>query len=380
MGNSSGHKLHLVSFNIPYPADNGGLIDVFCKIRALKKAGIDVILHCYAYGRAEAPELEALCAGVYYYPRATGKSGLFHTLPYIVVGRRSEELVQRLAADNHPVLLEGLHCCGILDHPLLAHKRMFVRTHNIEHDYYRGLARVERHPFKRYYFNNEAEKLERFEPILAKAAGIFAISRADTAHFLGKYPQTPVWTASAFHLNDEVRTGPEDSGYALYHGSLDVGENNHAALKLVREVFRDLPYTLVIAGKNPSKELRQACESAGNVLLKSRVDTADIQDLVNRAHINVLPTWQSTGIKLKLLMALFSGRHCLVNANMVKDTGLENLCRVEDTTQDLRKAVTELAGLPFTENEMRFRKQVLEQSFSNAAGAETIIRQIFPSR
>src|SRR5687768_7172901 len=100
MDNSFGHKLHLVAFNVPYPADNGGLIDVFCKLKALHRAGISVILHCYEYGRPHAPELEPWCERVHYYPRATGKAGLFHTLPYIVVGRRSEELVQRLAADD----------------------------------------------------------------------------------------------------------------------------------------------------------------------------------------------------------------------------------------------------------------------------------------
>lgn len=377
MPDSSVHKLHLVSFNVPHPADNGGLIDVFCKVKALHTAGVSVTLHCFTYGRPQAPELEKYCEAVYYYPRSTGKAGLFHTLPYIVVGRRSEELVEHLAQDEAPVLLEGLHCCGILEHPALRHKAMFVRTHNIEHDYYRGLANVERNVFKRYYFQNEAAKLERFEPILQTAKGLFAISGADMRYLAGRYPGTPVWNVPAFHLNDHVSVGPQDDGFALYHGSLDVGENNHAALKLVQEVFNDLPYTLIIAGKNPSPELRRACEGKPNILLKSKVDTKAIQDLVSRAHINVLPTWQSTGIKLKLLMALFSGRHCLVNEPMVKDTGLEKLCRVENTPQEMKTALRELFDRPYTEQEFVYRKHILEQSFSNANGAAILKKQIF---
>lgn len=377
MNNSSVHRLHLVAFNIPYPADNGGLIDVFCKLKALHKAGVSVILHCYEYGRPHAGELNRYCEAVHYYRRDTGKAGLLSPLPYIVAGRRSEELVQRLAADDAPVLLEGLHCCGILDHALLKRKRLFVRTHNVEHDYYRGLAQVERNIFKRYYFTHEADKLERFEEILAQADGLFAISQADALYFSQKYPHTPVWNVPAFHLNDEVKPGPGVNDYALYHGSLDVGENNHAALKLVQEVFNDLPYTLIIAGKNPSKELRQACEGKPNIQLKSKVNTADIQDLVSRARVNVLPTRQSTGIKLKLLMALFSGGHCLVNEQMVKDTGLETLCRIENTAPGMKKALHELFSQDFTEQEFRYRKRLLEQSFSNAHGAETIIKHIF---
>lgn len=377
MPDSLASKLHVVAFNVPYPADNGGLIDVFCKLKALQQAGVSVILHSYEYGRPQAEELNRYCEQVHYYRRNTGKAGLFHTLPYIVLGRRSEELVQRLAADDAPVLLEGLHCCGIVGHPALAHKKIYVRTHNVEHDYYRGLAQVERHIFKRYYFSNEAAKLERFEEVLAQTAGLFAISRADTLYFTHKYPHTPVWNVPAFHLNNEVKPGPEVNDYALYHGSLDVGENNHAALKLVQEVFNDLPYTLIIAGKTPSKELRQACEGKPNIKLKSKVNTADIQDLVSRARVNVLPTWQSTGIKLKLLMALFSGRHCLVNEQMVKDTGLETLCRIENTPQGMKAALHELFAQEFTEQEFVFRKRILEQSFSNAHGANIIKQHVF---
>lgn len=377
MSNSTTHKLHLVAFNIPYPADNGGLIDVFCKIKALYQAGIAVILHCYEYGRPHASELEKYCENVYYYKRDTGKTGLFNALPYIVYGRRSEELVKRLAKDDFPVLLEGLHCCGIIGHEALRHKKIYVRSHNIEHDYYRGLAHVERNIFKRYYFSNEASKLETFEPIVAQSHGIFAISKADTLHFTQTYPSVPAWNVPAFHLNDAVQIQAGSGKFALYHGSLDVGENNHAALKLIKEVFCDLSFPFIIAGKNPSKELRAACAPYAHIELRSKVNTQEIQQLVQDAHINVLPTWQSTGIKLKLLMALFSGRHCVVNEMMVKETGLESLCHIENTSEGMKKAITQFFAQPFTEQDIEARKKILEQNFSNKSSAEKMRNAIW---
>jgi hypothetical protein len=372
MSRSSPNKLHLIAFNIPYPADNGGLIDVFCKIKAFQQAGVDILLHCYEYGREHAPELNAYCEKIYYYKRNTGKSLLFKNQPYIVAGRKSAALLETLKADDFPILFEGLHCCGLLDHPDLKNRVKLVRTHNVEHDYYRGLASAESNLFKRYYFSNEAAKLEQFESVLQHANGIFAISAADAAYFSGKYPGIPVSHVSAFHLNDQVNIEPGGSDFALYHGSLEVAENNYAALKLVKEVFNTLPYKLVIAGKNPSKELREACDASENVCLKYKVTTPEIQELVSRAHINILPTWQSTGIKLKLLLALFSGRHCLVNRPMVTGTGLESLCRIADTPEDMRKAVGELFSQKFTEEDIRHRKAILENGFSNRSGAEKI--------
>ena len=46
--------LHIVAFDIPQPANYGGVIDVFYKIKALTNLGVKVHLHCYEYGRAHS--------------------------------------------------------------------------------------------------------------------------------------------------------------------------------------------------------------------------------------------------------------------------------------------------------------------------------------
>ena len=40
--------LNIVSFNIPYPANYGGVIDVYYKLEALRACGVKLILHCSA--------------------------------------------------------------------------------------------------------------------------------------------------------------------------------------------------------------------------------------------------------------------------------------------------------------------------------------------
>ena len=39
----------------------------------------------------------------------------------------------------------------------------------------------------------------------------------------------------------------------------------------------------------------------------------EMQDMIAKAQINILPSFNNTGIQIKLLNALFNGRHCLVN-------------------------------------------------------------------
>ena len=51
----------------------------------------------------------------------------------------------------------------------------------------------------------------------------------------------------------------------------------------------------------------------------------DLDRLFENAHINVLPTFQNTGIKLKLLNTLYQGKFVIANDDMIDHTGLESL-------------------------------------------------------
>lgn len=367
-------RLHIVSFDVPFPPNYGGVIDVFYKIKALHALGVDIHLHCFHYGRERSPELEKYCSSVHYYARRTSVRQLFSTEPFIVATRRSEELLANLEKDNAPVLFEGLHCCAYVDHPSLKHKKKIVRTHNIEHDYYRALGNVEKKWSKRQYFKREAVKLEKFEAILEHAQHILAISPADARQLAKRYKN--VEHVMAFHANEQVTIRPGSGQFAFYHGNLEVGENNEAALYLVNEIFSKLNYPLVIAGNQPSRDLAEAVAGKPNITLKSNISTEEINELISSAHINVLPTFQATGIKLKLLAALMNGRHCVVNSPMVANTGLESLCRIADTTEAMRNAINDLRDVPFTEAKMDERKMVLADQFSNKSNAEKILRLI----
>lgn len=363
--------LHIVSFDVPFPPSYGGVIDVFYKIKALKELGVSVDLHCFHYGRSESEELKDICSSVHYYERRMDRRLLLSREPYIIASRRSEQLLRNLASDDAPVLFEGLHCCAYLEAPELERKKKLVRTHNIEHDYYRGLADVEKSFFRRWYFRREAEKLQRFEENLVCADHVLAISPAD-ARVLGTRYRN-VHHVMAFHPYEDVTGKTGNGNFALYHGNLEVGENNQAAMFLVKEVFNDLDYPLVIAGNNPSPELKKAVEQSNNVKLKANISTAEIDQLIADAHINVLPTFQATGIKLKLLAALFLGRHCLVSPPMVANTGVESLCTIAQTASAMKARLHELAAKSFTEIDVEQRRMTLMERFTNRTNAEKIL-------
>lgn len=363
--------MHVIAFDVPWPADYGGVIDVYHKLRWLANQGVKIHLHCFEYGRPPAPELNALCHEVKYYHRHTGKSHLLSRVPFIVSTRTSNQLLENLQKDDYPILFEGLHSCAYLDHPSLKKRHKVVRTHNIEHHYYEALAKAESNLFKRFYFTAEAAKLEKFEGQLRHAQAIAAISAPDVAH-LSKMHKA-VAQVSAFHPNDTVTANVGLGGFCLYHGSLEVAENNLAAIYLVEKVFAGLKIPLVIAGNKPSDELRAAARPHANITLREKVTTAQIHQLIAEAQINILPTFQATGIKLKLLAALHMGRHCLVNGTMVEGTGLEPFCRVENSDKRLRAAVQELFNIPFTQADIDKRQKLVSGPFANATNTQRLL-------
>ena len=349
------NKLHIVCFDVPFPADYGGAIDLFYKIRSLYEAGCEIYLHCYEYGRVHAAELEKYCRQVHYYKRLTGIKGISMSLPYIVASRRDNELLKRLQEIDAPILFEGVHTTYFLSHPSLHTRFKAVRTHNIEHEYYLKLAGKEQAILTRTYYSIEAALLKKYEASLHQANAFFALSLTDREYFSKLYPGIKSYFVAPFHPYDAVSGAAGTGTYGLYHGNLSHPENREAVFFLLKEVIPHIKASFIIAGKNPGEDMAKACSRLANCTLIPDPDKATMDNLVAQAHIHVLPTFQQSGMKLKLLSALFGGRHVLVNEQMLSGTGLEPACHIAVTGAEFTGKINELMQQPFTEQDKLLR-------------------------
>lgn len=371
----SDNHLHIVSFDVPYPPNYGGVIDVFYKIEALSQAGIQIHLHSF-YNRTKPGKsvLDDLCHEIIYYPRKTLLNPFDKKTPLMVQSRHSGKLLENLVRDNYPIFFEGLHCTYLLKHPCLNNRLKIVRMHNIEHIYYKNLARVETNFFVKLYFDLESKRLKNYEKILAHAGAIAAISPSDHKILNIRYNNS--FYLPVFHPNKKVISLTGQGKYILYHGNLGVAENNEAAMFLVEKIFNDLKLPLVIAGSNPSRALIRAINKNKYISLRSEVSVDEICDLVKNAQINLMPTFQDTGIKLKLLNSLFQGRFCIANTKMVRDTGLEDLCKIADKANDMKCLVNEYFQKNFEPSEIQKREDVLLRNFDNIQSARILIKKL----
>ena len=367
------NHLHIIAFDVPYPANYGGVIDVFYRLKALIEAGVKVHLHCFEYGRGEQ-EILKRCHEVKYYKRDTSFIKQLSLTPFIVNSRRSEALVQDLLKDDYPILCEGLHTTAVLSDKRLKNRKIYVRAHNVEHDYYKGLGDSENCVWKRLFYHAEAWKLKRYEPVLKNAAGIFAISQKDADYFSKRYQNVIV--VPGFNAADSVCSELGRGEFVLYHGNLSIRENEDAAKWLIENVFSELDIACIVSGLNPSDKLKKLADKYSNVTLVANPDDAEMIDLLRQAQVNVLVTNQPTGLKLKLLNALYNGRFCLVNSDMVKGTSLENLCVVADEPKQMVAEIKRLMEEDFSEDDIEERDAQMRQLYDNEANARKIIEAI----
>ncbi len=369
--------LNIVCLTVPYPVDYGGVFDLFYKLPALQEFGVSIHLHCFSYGRPPQKMLNQYCASVQYYPRQSFLKSFRSGLPYIVASRSNQELQTNLLSNDYPILMEGIHCTFPLTQKAFEGRAMFTRLHNIESDYYKDLAINTQGMWKRIHYKAESALLHTYQQQVAGKGSWLAVSPKDEQDFRQRYGCRQISYLPLFVPQWEV-TGREGLGSdCLYQGALSVASNAKMASLLASEVFSKVAYKLVVAGKEPSAALSKQLGAFKNVRLVQNPSGQEMEELIANAQVNILPSLSATGIKLKLINALYNGRHCLVNNETVQGTGLESLCHVS-TLAKMPSMLNELMQLPFAAEEVGRRRLLLSRIFNNQINAQHLVSQLWP--
>lgn len=371
-------KFHIIAFDVPYPPNYGGIVDVYYKLKNLAEAGGKIIYHCFYYPGHNPPTdlLEQYCDEIHYYPRKKKLWKLVTSgLPYVVSSRDNKEILDRLLKDDYPILFDGIQTCYFMNHPEIEKRKRVFRANNVEHAYYAGLAMWETSWLKKQYLKLEARRLERFEKKLKGVDAILSVAKMDIPHFeqYGKtYHIPPFFNSENVREIDAAKT----EKHVLFQGNLSVKENEHAAKFIIEHIAPLTAHKIVIAGKNPSGLLIAMAKTAPNVVLVNTPPIEEMNNLIRNSHLNLLMTFQQTGIKLKLLHALESGRHIIINDKM-DDSGIfAALCHVENEPEKIAGKIDELMEVPFTTTDKAERDKAFAVHYGNEKNARRILEII----
>ena len=363
-------SIHIISFDVPYPADYGGVIDVYYRIKALYELGFKIHLHCFQYGREESSKLNEICEKVSYYPRKRRLLDFFQLRPFIVQTRISKVLEANLLKDNAPILMEGLHCTSILENKSFKDRTTIVRTHNIEHHYYKGLSKTNN--LKDFiYFKLEAFKLKRYESILKKSSAILAIQEKDKKHL--KKINSNTFLLPICNKKNKILEQKETLPYLLFQGNLSVKENQEAILWLIDNVYNKLKTKpkFIVAGKKPSLSLKNTLVN-NNIELVENPKQMEMDKLIKEARIHLLYTTQATGAKLKLINALQSNGHVILNSKLIEGTELSLLCNVCDNPKEFQINVVNLINSELSIHELKSRNDYFKEKLNATKNCKLI--------
>jgi hypothetical protein len=362
--------------DVPFPADYGGAIDMFYRIKALHNLGMNLTIHVFEYGRGQQVELNQF-GEVIYYTRNRSFLSLFSSRPYIVQSRKNKKLLENLLKDDFPILLEGIHTTWLLENVEIQKRTTIVRMHNLEDEYYRGLKKNASF-LKQLHFHQEARKLKHYQEILSKASTILAIKDSDASILKHINPTVFVLPAS---IPDIPGTFTKVKRYALFHGNLAVPENEAAAIWIIDALKKvlDPTFPLIIAGKNPSAKLKMICLKE-EIKLLVNPDEKSLFQLIQEAQIHVLYTNVPAGIKLKLLSCLHSSGKILVNKNMVEGSEIEPFCTIANDAKEFKLDFIGLQNNALTKEEFDDRSKFINKYFNNVRNCQLILKLLDNNR
>ncbi|MFT5580948.1 MAG: hypothetical protein ACI9G9_000187 [Psychromonas sp.] len=348
------HEIHIVAFDVPYPADYGGVIDIYNRLLWFKSKGWEITLHCFEYGREKNNELEKI-ATVFYYPRKKSFWSWLSLTPFIVETRKNKLLAKRLAEADCPVILEGLHSAHYCK---ITPGKFWVRTHNIEHEYYRELSKKASF-LKKNYFLSESIKLKFYERRLKLAKGLLTLSQTDFLHFKKINSNCHLVYPNIEILLDEAST----EIFVLVQGNFSVEENHSSALWLTKNIVAECKeIEFVFAGKNPKQELINAVTNAEGRMWKNPTDK-EMKLLNRKARIHLLHTHQATGLKLKLINALNSKGHVVANDTMFIGTELKQFCLLANGAKEYVAIIREKIASELKTEDLNIRRVYLQDVF-----------------
>lgn len=369
-------EFHIISFNYTYPPSYGGIIDVYYKIKALSDLGIKIHLHCFV---DQIPstidrEIKEITENVFFYKKKKNPLLYFSGMPFAAAIRDSKALLKNLEKNKAPILFEGLQTTRIIRFLKENNQKLYLRLHNNEAEYYKGLSGSEKNLFKKIIYTIESLKYTGYQKkLLKKFETVFCLSEKE-------YKEVETYSGNAhlihiFHGNELVKGLDKKGKYFLFHGDLTTADNKRALNETIG-LFKTLPqYQLVVASDRASEDIKSKISAVENISLTPIETTENLYRLLEAAHANILISYQNSGTKVKLFNTLYNSRFVIINGNITDDPVLTNLCLYGADMSQIRQQIITSAEKDYHDTEKR--KEILENTHSDKTKAEEIIKLIF---
>lgn len=315
-------KLLLVAHEIPYPPIHGGRMDTWTRIVALSRLEVPIHLVTWTDESVTNESLSLLNEYVHSVELHSRNRAPYRALhpkyPTSLVSRilpRAEyaaELKRVRCICPDVVFLDGL-VGSVLAESLAKDLGvpLVYRSHNVEHQYLMDQAQAASVSFRKAKLFANAWRTKRVEREIRNTSVLTYDISAEDRDAWRKDGTTAQSKVLNYFLHPDRDLGPVDSNLhqdidSLYVGNLNTPNNVFGLTWFAREVAPLLKgLRIVIAGSGPTPEMRRVLQEAKVEFI---ADPKEVRPLYERARVMTNPVWHSSGVNIKMVELLATGK------------------------------------------------------------------------
>ena len=375
---------------LPYPLDNGGKINTYTKIMALKSGGHDVDLISFKETNTDCSQYENhlrnYCTNVYqiYHRLTTMENKIYmcwiaiHSLfskysfgVYKYKCKEMNKLLMRIAREKSYDCIYYDHLQMYYYEPiakkLWPNAEEIIDEHNCETIIMKRNAVITKNILKRCFLLIEARKLERFENMaIKKADKIIILSEEDEKALklqMGGKDFNYVIIPNRIVETNKIKSSNEQMSKKLrilFIGTMTWAPNNDGVIWFIENVYKqilmvDQNIELYIVGKNPSSRLVELSKTMENITVTGYVESVDLY--YELCDLMIVPLFVGSGQRIKIIEA-FSRKMPVVSTSI----GAEGLIFEDGRSIIIANNVSE-----FVEAILRLRNTELRKFIANEA-------------
>lgn len=377
---------------MPLPADTGGKIRT---LNILKQLALEFKVHlvCFSFevnDKDHIPELQKIGVSVTLVPMTETTFFqkiywlLFHGLPISMVKYHTRSMEQAISDLIRTKTFDAVH----VDHLHMAHYLKcfngvpcMLDEHNVEYKILQRCAQVEKSWLKRFAYQEQSRKMNRFEAHMAEQFSCVFCCSTDDRILLNKITNglVPIYVVpngvdtEFFQPSSNV---PLENAL-VFTGSMDWLPNDDAITYFCQEILpliwrRDPKIKMYVVGKSPSSAVKELAAKDQRVVVTGRVD--DVRPFIAQSKVFVVPLRVGGGTRLKILEAMAMGKAVVstsIGAEGIMYTPEENIL-LADTPEDFAQKTVETINAPRNVQALgQFgRELVLEQYDWNVVGRQ----------
>jgi glycosyltransferase involved in cell wall biosynthesis len=329
-------KILILTNKMPYPPIDGGSIATMNMLTGLQRAGMQITCLALNTNKHKFPVRDipvSLSKNIRFIgincdtairPLRLLANLLFSREAYIAQRFRIQAFKEKLRGLLESevfdmIQLEGPYPGLYLDLiRKLSRARITLRAHNVEHLIWERKALNERSHVKRWYLDNMAGRLKRFELGLAGRVDILVpISDPDASYFREKDIQVPSFTVPAGLCMHEYPLTPlPDEESIFFIGALDWLPNQEGLNWFLQKVFGLLlverpEIKFHVAGRNAPADFEGKLQHP-NIIFHGEVENA--REFIQSHLIMVAPLLSGSGMRIKILEGMALGRPVLTTS------------------------------------------------------------------